>query len=71
MFNLRSYDGYFVDLYVRESNKVAIAMYEKFGYTVYRRVLNYYSGEEDAFGESAFTSQHLPLLHYTYALFYI
>ncbi|KAH9492916.1 N(alpha)-acetyltransferase 20, NatB catalytic subunit [Bulinus truncatus] len=42
---------YFVDLFVRVSNKVAVAMYEKLGYSVYRRVLEYYSGEvdEDAF----------------------
>lgn len=45
----RAHDGYFVDLFVRESNALAIGMYEKFRYTVYRRVLNYYSGEEDAF----------------------
>lgn len=50
-----SYNGYFVDLFVRESNKVAIAMYEGFGYTLYRRVLDYYSGspgvdDEDAYG---------------------
>ncbi len=45
---------FFVDLYVRVSNKVAIGMYEKFGYTVYRRVLKYYSDdEEDAFGKSS------------------
>eukprot|EP00301_Raphidiophrys_heterophryoidea_P002459 c11149_g1_i2.p1 GENE.c11149_g1_i2~~c11149_g1_i2.p1 ORF type:complete len:186 (+),score=25.97 c11149_g1_i2:41-559(+) len=41
--------AYFVDLYVRVSNTVAIKMYEKFGYVVYRRVLDYYSGDEDAF----------------------
>lgn len=46
----RSYNGYFVDLYVRVSNAVAINMYRKFGYNVYRRVLGYYSGEEDAYG---------------------
>ncbi|BFZ07083.1 hypothetical protein BsWGS_10122 [Bradybaena similaris] len=42
---------YFVDLFVRVSNKVAVAMYEKLGYSVYRRVLEYYSGgvDEDAF----------------------
>ena len=42
-----------MDLFVRVSNKVAIDMYTKFGYTVYRRVLGYYSGpeNEDAFGE--------------------
>lgn len=41
---------YFVDLYVRVSNKKAIQMYEKMGYVVYRRVLDYYSEpDEDAF----------------------
>lgn len=48
------HNGYFVDLFVRVSNSLAIAMYEKMGYTVYRRVIGYYSGtpqtaEEDAF----------------------
>jgi len=31
---------YFVDLFVRVSNNVAVGMYEKLGYTVYRRVLS-------------------------------
>ena len=44
-----SYNGYFVDLFVRVSNSLAINMYTKLGYSVYRRVLGYYSGEEDAF----------------------
>jgi len=41
----------FVDLFVRASNDVAGTMYRKLGYEVYRRVLDYYSGqdEEDAF----------------------
>ena len=41
-----------MDLFVRVSNDVAIDMYKKFGYVVYRRVIGYYSGldEEDAFG---------------------
>lgn len=43
------HDAYFVDLFVRVSNTVAIDMYRKFGYVVYRRVLGYYSGDEDAF----------------------
>uniref|UniRef100_A0A061RAN0 N-terminal acetyltransferase B complex catalytic subunit n=1 Tax=Tetraselmis sp. GSL018 TaxID=582737 RepID=A0A061RAN0_9CHLO len=43
------HDGYFVDLFVRVSNNLAISMYEKFGYSIYRRVLGYYSGEEDAY----------------------
>ena len=41
-----------MDLFVRVSNQVAVDMYERLGYSVYRRVLEYYSGEqdEDAFG---------------------
>ncbi|MFH4975955.1 hypothetical protein AB6A40_002664 [Gnathostoma spinigerum] len=42
---------YFVDLFVRVSNAVAINMYMSLGYVVFRRILDYYSGEneEDAF----------------------
>ncbi|KAF8199139.1 N-acetyltransferase [Pholiota molesta] len=36
------YKGFFVDLYVRCNNVVAIDMYEKMGYSVYRRVREYY-----------------------------
>lgn len=42
------YNGYFVDLFVRASNSVAIAMYQKMGYSIYRRVLEYYSGNADS-----------------------
>jgi N-terminal acetyltransferase B complex catalytic subunit len=53
-----TYRGYFVDLYVRCTNDVAIGMYEELGYSVYRRVREYYDSlggdrgrdEEDAFG---------------------
>jgi N-terminal acetyltransferase B complex catalytic subunit len=47
------YDAWFVDLYVRVSNAVAIGMYRKFGYSVYRRVKNYYAGtiDEDGYGK--------------------
>ncbi|KAG0243779.1 N(alpha)-acetyltransferase 20, NatB catalytic subunit [Actinomortierella wolfii] len=47
----QTYDGYFVDLFVRRSNRVAIDMYKRFGYSVYRTVVNYYQGDnvEDAF----------------------
>ncbi len=41
-----------MDLFVRVSNLVAVDMYRKLGYSVYRRVLDYYSGseqDEDAF----------------------
>lgn len=55
-----TYKGFFVDLYVRCNNALAINMYESFGYSVYRRVREYYGSlgvgkggrdEEDAFGE--------------------
>jgi N-terminal acetyltransferase B complex catalytic subunit len=44
-----SYNAHFVDLFVRVSNVLAQIMYTGLGYTVYRRVIQYYSGEEDAF----------------------
>lgn len=44
------HDAYFVDLFVRKSNELAISMYTKLGYTTYRRVIGYYSGQEDALG---------------------
>lgn len=43
------------DLFVRQTNTVAHELYQKLGYTTYRRVLNYYGAsskdglEEDAF----------------------
>jgi N-terminal acetyltransferase B complex catalytic subunit len=47
---IHTYNAYFVDLFVRTSNHLAKTMYEKFGYSTYRRVLGYYAGEcpEDA-----------------------
>jgi hypothetical protein len=53
------YGGLFVDLYVRCTNSIAIDLYEGLGYSVYRRVREYYGSfgrgpggkdEEDAFG---------------------
>lgn len=55
------YKGFFVDLYVRCANHIAVEMYEGLGYSVYRRVREYYGSlglgkggrdEEDAFGKS-------------------
>ena len=45
------HDAYFVDLFVRPSNNVAVGFYRQLGYSVYRSVTNYYGGEgnEDAF----------------------
>ena len=44
---------FFVDLFVRVSNAVAVDMYHRLGYIIYRKVLDYYSGDtdEDAYGE--------------------
>lgn len=44
--------SYFVDLFVRKSNKIAINMYKNLGYIIYRTILDYYSGDqdEDAYG---------------------
>lgn len=49
-------NAYFVDLFVRESNTSAIKLYESLGYSVFRRVVDYYSDDiggsmkgEDAF----------------------
>lgn len=35
----------FIDLFVKVNNTLAIKMYEKLGYSVYRRVVGYYGGE--------------------------
>lgn len=40
--NGNSYHAWFVDLFVRESNKAAIAFYGKYGYTAYRTIYRYY-----------------------------
>ena len=57
------YSGYFVDLFVRQSNIVAIGMYEKMGYSIYRRVLEYYTGLQGAPSEDAF-GIHISLISY-------
>lgn len=40
---IKTHNGFFVDLFVRPSNEVAVTMYKNLGYIVYRRVLGYYS----------------------------
>ncbi|KAF1667588.1 N-alpha-acetyltransferase 20, partial [Aptenodytes patagonicus] len=35
--------GFFVDLFVRVSNQVAVNMYKRLGYSAYRTLLEYYS----------------------------
>ncbi|XP_061901196.1 N-alpha-acetyltransferase 20 isoform X3 [Entelurus aequoreus] len=49
--------GFFVDLFVRVSNQVAVNMYKRLGYSVYRTVIEYYSAsngepDEDAYGKT-------------------
>lgn len=48
------YQGYFVDLFVRPSNTIAISMYKSLGYDIYRTIDRYYSERltkgEDAYG---------------------
>lgn len=63
------YRGFFVDLFVRRSNDVAIRMYERMGYSVFRCVRDYYAnlgpgmaGAEDAYGQSAPAPPCCPLL---------
>jgi N-terminal acetyltransferase B complex catalytic subunit len=52
------YGAYFVDLFVRASNALAISMYKALGYVIFRQVLEYYSGEEDAYGKSRYGGLH-------------
>jgi N-terminal acetyltransferase B complex catalytic subunit len=42
-------NAWFVDLFVRASNEIAKELYRKMGYSVYRRVVDYYNDGEDAF----------------------
>lgn len=44
-----TYSCYFVDLFVRKSNTLAISMYKGMDYVVYRTIVKYYDGEEDAY----------------------
>ncbi|KAJ1840849.1 histone-binding protein, partial [Coemansia sp. RSA 486] len=38
----KTYNCYFVDLFVRPSNEIAIEMYRNLGYTLFRQVIDYY-----------------------------
>ena len=46
MITDRIHNGWFVDLFVREDNKIAIEMYQHMGYKIYRTVNKYYSASE-------------------------
>ena len=51
--SIKRHDAYFVDLFVRPSNNVAVNFYKQLGYDVYRSVTGYYSSNtgpsEDAY----------------------
>ena len=49
--SIKRHDAYFVDLFVRPSNKIAVNFYRMLGYDVYRTVAGYYGGSsnEDAY----------------------
>ncbi|KAI9718187.1 MAG: N-terminal acetyltransferase [Chrysothrix sp. TS-e1954] len=42
-------DAWFVDLFVRADNEVALKLYASMGYSIYRRVIKYYNDDADAF----------------------
>ena len=42
--SIKRHDAYFVDLFVRPSNKIAVGFYKMLGYDVFRSVAGYYSG---------------------------
>lgn len=52
------HNAYFVDLFVRQSNELAISMYKKLGYVIYRRVLGYYDGMGEEDKEDALDMRH-------------
>ena len=43
--SIKRHDAYFVDLFVRPSNKIAVNFYRMLGYDVYRTVAGYYGGD--------------------------
>lgn len=51
---IKRHNGFFVDLFVRPSNEVAVNMYKNLGYIVYRSVVGYYSGGGDNDTEDAY-----------------
>ncbi|CCK68434.1 peptide alpha-N-acetyltransferase complex B subunit NAT3 KNAG_0A07820 [Huiozyma naganishii CBS 8797] len=45
----------FIDLFVKCNNALAVRLYEKLGYSVYRRVVGYYNGPDDPYPDSTKT----------------
>ena len=67
--------GFFVDLYVRCNNYIAIGMYEALGYSVYRRVREYYGsvgpGQKDAEDAFGMFASCLPLTYSLLIAYYL
>lgn len=45
----RPHEVNFIDLFVKCNNSLALMLYEKLGYSVYRRVVGYYNSNEDGY----------------------
>lgn len=45
----KPHDVNFIDLFVKCNNDLAIKLYEKLGYSVYRRVIGYYNSQQDGY----------------------
>ena len=54
------HDAYFVDLFVRPSNNIAVGFYRQLGYEVYRTVTGYYSSTEGASEDSYDMRKSMP-----------
>ncbi|PVU92444.1 hypothetical protein BB559_003730 [Furculomyces boomerangus] len=50
----KTHNCYFVDLFVRPSNNVAVTMYKNLGYLVYRRIIDYYWSSDSNPSEDGF-----------------
>ncbi|AET39488.1 peptide alpha-N-acetyltransferase complex B subunit NAT3 Ecym_4443 [Eremothecium cymbalariae DBVPG len=50
--DFRPHEVNFIDLFVKCNNSLAIKLYEKLGYNVYRRVVGYYNSLEDGYPNS-------------------
>ena len=48
------HDAYFVDLFVRPSNKIAVGFYKTLGYDVYRTITGYYGESDGSPGEDSY-----------------
>ncbi|CAI4848467.1 AVB_G0056140.mRNA.1.CDS.1 [Saccharomyces cerevisiae] len=52
MTDVMPHEVNFIDLFVKCNNQLAIKLYEKLGYSVYRRVVGYYNSAEDGYPDT-------------------